>query len=255
MQRLFGIVSLGIIFGLACSGDDDSPTDPDPGALPAMMVDDQTVVEGNTVLFPVSINRSTGHAVTFTFSTADGTAIAGSDYMSLTGSDTIPAGEIRTIVLVSTIDDSEDESPEYFTLILNSVAGASVSKSTATATINDNDISGVSFASEVQPLLRTSCSNLACHGNATHSSGMYLGTNANYADVIVARGDNTEIWLGGTDDKVVQSGDSEASTLYRKVDTTRAAPFASRMPSGASALSRAQQLLIRDWIDQGALDN
>ncbi len=365
LQRILGIVGLVIIIGLACSDDDDTPTDPGPGVQPAISVEDQAVVEGNTVLFVIDLDQSTTHAVTFTFSTVDGTAVSGSDYLAVTGSDTIAAGETSTTILVPTVDDSDVEAAETFSILLNSVAGASVAKSTATATINDNDFivlptiaiadqsvtegqsvlfdvtlnktaeqlvtfsffssdgtatpgvdylavsstdsisvgqdattilvptlddatletpeaftltitsiigatptdssavaiiydndaTGVSFSNEVQPLLRTSCANIACHGGALPGGDMYLGTNANYVDVRDAAGPNTGIWSGSPDSLVVQPGNSNGSTLYRKVDTTGTIPFASRMPLGASPLSREQQLLIRDWIDQGAPDN
>jgi hypothetical protein len=254
MRRIFGILILIILFGSACSDDNETPTD--PGVQPAVSVGDQTVAEGNTVLFGVTLDQSTTHAVTFTYSTSDGTATAGADYYAAAGSDTIPAGQTSATILVPTIDDSEFEPTETFTFILNSVAGASVAKSTGTATINDNDVSGVSFATDIQPLLRTSCANLACHGGSFPGGNMYLGSNAEYADVINATGDNTALLPGSSDGKVIQVGNSAASTLYTKVDTTAAVPFGSRMPSGgASPLSRAQQVLLRDWIDQGAQDN
>jgi len=249
MQRFLGIVSLVSTLGLACSGDDGTPTDPPPEVQPAISVGDQTVAEGNTVLFGISLDQSTTHAVTFTFSTANGTALAGSDYYAASGSDTIAAGQISTTVLVPTIDDLDVETAETFTLILNSVTGASVANSTATATINDNDISGVRYSTQVQPLLRTSCAKLGfCHGGSLPGGGVFLDTTASYDNVISATG---SIITGGL---VVIPGNSAASTLYTQT-TDDYSPAISRMPKGFPALSPAQQQLIRDWIDQGAQDN
>ena len=57
----------------------------------------------------------------------------------------------------------------------------------------------------------------------------------------------------GFNGKAVIAGDGENSNLYRKV--TNSPTFGSRMPVNGDTLTTAQQQLIKDWIDQGALDN
>jgi len=241
---VFALV-LAVLF-LGCSGD-DNPTTPEP--QPAISVQDQTVVEGNTVLFQVRLDRTTDHGVTFAYGTIAGTALAGSDYNAVSGNDTIPTGQTSVTILVPTIDDSEIESSESFSFVLSSVAGAQVSRGLATGTITDNEVTIVSFASQVRPLLQTSCAKSGfCHGSlSTPGGGLYLGTTVTYTTVINATGNNT----GGL---VVQPGNSAASTLYTK--TTATPPFPSQMPQdGPPYLSLTNQGLIRDWIDQGAQDN
>jgi len=228
-----------------CSKDDASTT---PEPQPAVSVRDQSVVEGNTALVNVELNHSTSHLVIFSFATlGDSTATSGSDYTSASGTDTIPVGQTSATILVSTIDDSEVETAESFSLVLSAVSGAEVARALAVCTITDNDVAGVSFVTQVKPLLQGSCAKLGfCHGGAFPGGGMFLDTSATYANVMSATGNVT----GGP---VVVAGNSTSSTLYTK--TTDSWTFGSRMPQGAAPLSLTQQALIRDWIDQGAQDN
>jgi hypothetical protein len=206
------------------------------------------VVEGNTALVNVELNHSTSHLVIFSFATLDdSTATSGSDYSAASGTDTIPVGQTSAAILVSTIDDSEVETAESFSLVLSAVSGAEVARALAVCTITDNDVAGVSFVTQVKPLLQGSCAKLGfCHGGA-FAGGLFLGVPVTYAAVVDATGNST----GG---KVVVPGSSATSTLYTK--TTASPPFSSQMPQdGPPFLNLTQQALIRDWIDQGAQDN
>jgi len=234
---------------LGCSGGDDNTTDPvDP--TPAISIADQMAIEGNTLLFAVSLDQVTSHAVVYSFTTTDITATAPDDYTATSGVDTIVAGEIGATILVTSVDDSEAEATETFSVSLTSTTGATMARSLAIGTITDNDPTGVSFATQVQPLLRTSCGKLqTCHGGALPGGDMFIDTSADYANVISATGQNLS--GGGL---VVVPGNSAASTLYTQTTDNYNTAF-SRMPKGFSALSLEQQNLIRDWIDQGAQDN
>ena len=62
----------------------------DDDAQPTISIDDVTVTEGNTgtvnANFTVSLSSASGQTVSVGYSTADGTAIAGSDYVAIGGS-------------------------------------------------------------------------------------------------------------------------------------------------------------------------
>ena len=102
----------------------------------------------------------------------------------------------------------------------------------------------VSFASDVRPILVASCAISACHGSAPIQSGLNMGT-ATWTQIRAASGN-----VGGL---VVVAGNASSSNLYLK--TTTNPPFNARMPLTGGFLSTTQQNLIRDWINQGALDN
>jgi len=245
------VIILPMVMGASCS-DDDSGTSP-VNPTPRLSITDESVVEGDTYLFAVSLDRAAPARVTFSYATSDVTAQAGSDYTAASGSDTIAAGQQSATIMVMSTDDTQDEINETFALRLSSVRGASVADSVGIGTIVDNDNLLVSFATQVQPLLRTSCANVACHGGSLPGGNLYLGTQVTYDTLINATGVNTFVWLPSTNGKIVQPGNSPISTLYLK--TTSSPPFPSRMPQTGGYLTTAQQNLIRDWIDQGASDN
>jgi len=241
---------LALISGLlSCSDDRQSPNEPEP--QPVLSISDRSVDEGSTCLFTVSLDRAATIRVTYAFATQDITASAGSDYTAQSGADTIDAGQLSASILVPTSIDALSESDETFRVVISSVTGAAASDSVGIGTIVNT--SDVSFSAQVQPLLRTSCASVACHGGSFPGGDFYTGTNVDYATLIAATGTNTALLPGSPDGKVIQPGNSGISTLYTK--TTATPPFGSRMPSAASPLNTAQQNLIRDWIDQGALNN
>lgn len=242
---------LTLMWGLtSCSDDRRSPDGPEP--LPSLSVSDRTVAEGNTCLFNVSLDRTATSAVAFAYATHDITAIAGSDYTARSGSDTIDVGETSIGILVPTSTDAVSETNETFELVVSTVVGATVSDSVGLGTIvNAGD---VSFSAQVQPLLKTSCAKTSCHAGPILQGGLNLGSNADYATVIAATGNATAVVYPSTGGLVVQPGNSSISTLYLKLSATP--PFGTWMPPTLpSPLPEEQRNLIRDWIDQGALDN
>ncbi|KAM3959342.1 sodium/calcium exchanger 3 [Aphomia sociella] len=82
--------------------------------------------------------------ITVQYTTEDGTAEAGSDYVAANGSLIFRHGETEKTFSVQVIDDDVFEEDEYFYVRLSSPKGASLaSPSTATVVILDDDHSGV----------------------------------------------------------------------------------------------------------------
>ncbi len=109
----------------------------------------------------------------------------------------------------------------------------------------DSGVDTVSFASDVQPILNSSCALTGCHIDGMSAGGFSLGTlgNSTYSATRNGTGDNGAI---------IVAGSGSTSNLYLK--TTSSPPFGGQMPVGGSITS-AQQLILKNWIDQGALDN
>jgi len=126
-------------------------------APPEVSIADVSMSEGDSgtteFTFTLSLDGpAPSGGVTFDIATADGTAVAGSDYVaqSLT-SRTIPAGAVSTPFTVAVNGDTEFEPDETFFVNISNVVGATVSRGQATATINNDDLapptlSGVSPA-------------------------------------------------------------------------------------------------------------
>ena len=109
------------------------------GSLPTLSIADAAVGEGGTGRFAVTLSRASTETVTVDFQTSDGTAKAGSDYTTKTGTLTFLAGQTTTTVSVSTVDDDAQEETEAFTVALSNPTGATLDDDTGTGTITDDD--------------------------------------------------------------------------------------------------------------------
>jgi ribosomal protein L35AE/L33A len=102
-----------------------------------------TVTEGNSgaqnATFTVTLSPAAAQAVTVTFATADGSALAGSDYTATSGTLTFDPGVTSRTVIVPILGDTRDEPAETFTVVLGTATGATIGSGTGTGTIVDND--------------------------------------------------------------------------------------------------------------------
>ena len=107
--------------------------------------DAEAAEDGGNVEFTVSISAAAGEEVTVDYATSNGTATAGQDYTSTTGTLTFAANSVasQTISVPVTDDAVDEEEEETFTLTLSNVQGASLSGGgstlAVTGTITDDD--------------------------------------------------------------------------------------------------------------------
>ena len=94
---------------------------------------------GQTIGFAVSLSRAASGTVTVDYATSDGTATAGEDYSSTSGTLTFAAGETAKTVSVPVLDDVIDEGQETFTLRLSNATGARIADAEATGTVSNGD--------------------------------------------------------------------------------------------------------------------
>lgn len=113
----------------------------DNEAPPTITVSDASANESaSTIKFNVSLNRQSTLPTTFTYSTVNGSATAGSDYTAVASSQlTIPAGQTTGEISINLINDSTSEANETFTLSLTNPTNASLQNSISTGTIVDDD--------------------------------------------------------------------------------------------------------------------
>jgi chitinase len=118
--------------GIGTIYDNEGPT--------AVIVTDASAGEAaGTMSFSVLLTSGSVGSVTMDYATADGTAVAGSDYTSKTGSLTFTTGQTSKSVSVTIASDALSENDETFTLSVSNVVGAAVTASTGTGTIADDD--------------------------------------------------------------------------------------------------------------------
>jgi hypothetical protein len=115
--------------------------DEDPA--PTVSIDDVSVTEGNSgtknVTFTVRLSVASGKSITVDYATADGTAVAGSDYVAKTGTLTFNAGIITRTFTVAIMGDRVRESTETFIVNLANPTNAILGDAQAVCTIVDND--------------------------------------------------------------------------------------------------------------------
>ena len=108
----------------------------------------------------------------------------------------------------------------------------------------------VSFSAQVLPILNTNC--FRCHrdGGQADLAGIELSlVPEDSYDALVGQPSQLDPTLTH-----VIPGDSEASLLYLIISSD-SPPIGTRMPQGEAPLSPSDISLVRDWIDQGALNN
>ena len=108
--------------------------------FPSVSVADTVVVEdAGHATFTVKLSEASKLAATLRYSTSDGTAEAGADYLMTGGALTFEPGVTKRTINVPVLEDELDEEDETFTFSLEDPVGAVLADGAATGTIVDND--------------------------------------------------------------------------------------------------------------------
>ncbi len=115
--------------------------------MPTVSIANATVAEGNSgttnAAFTVTLSKASTKTVSVGYSTANGTATAGSDYTATTGTLTFAPGVISQKVNVAVTGDTTVEANETFTVKLANATNATLATATATGTITNDDATPV----------------------------------------------------------------------------------------------------------------
>lgn len=164
-----------------------------------LSVNDVTITEGDTgtktLRFAVTRSGSTSAPASVRVATANGTAKAGTDYTALPSTlVSFAAGEKAKTLAVAVTGDTAVESSETFHLKLTSPVGATLSDTSGTATIIDNDspprfvprtFFSLGYASVVEGISGTRSAVLTVRraGDTTGSSSLHYATQDGTADI------------------------------------------------------------------------
>ena len=111
--------------------------------IPSLSVNDITNSEGNTATSTgyayVSLSAPSYQPITFTYSTANGTALAGSDYAASSGTLTINPGLTGLSFPITLYGDITPEPTKAFYVNVSSVTNATLARSQGTVTIANDD--------------------------------------------------------------------------------------------------------------------
>ncbi|MGH2416009.1 MAG: Calx-beta domain-containing protein, partial [Microcystaceae cyanobacterium] len=130
--------------------------------LPQLSINNLSLVEGQTAnaLVTVQLSASSTQPVTVTYSTANGTAIAGSDYTSKSGTLTFNPGETSKAISIAIVDNNIPEPDETFKVNLSNATNATISDNQAVVTLSDT------LTSSVTTTLPATVENLTLLGTA-----------------------------------------------------------------------------------------
>jgi hypothetical protein len=111
---------------------------------PTISINDVMLNEGNSgttvYTFTISLSGPSYEPVSVNFATADGTATAGSDYTSKTGTAMIAAGSTSTSITVNATGDATNEASETFNVGLSTpTVGYAIADATGVGTITNDD--------------------------------------------------------------------------------------------------------------------
>ena len=106
----------------------------------------------------------------------------------------------------------------------------------------------VSFARDIQPIFNDKC--VSCHNLNTFAGGLNLSEGVAYKSLVNAKSDQSTRYY-------VSPGSPDNSYLVNKLLGTQSnvGGLGARMPLGGPVLPDSQITLIRQWINQGALNN
>jgi hypothetical protein len=114
-----------------------------PPTLPSISISDVVVPEGNsgtmTARFTVTLSTTSAQTVTVAYATANGTATAGSDYVSASGTLTFAPGTTTQEITVVVSGDTLNEPNETFFVNLSAPTNATLADAQGVGTINNDD--------------------------------------------------------------------------------------------------------------------
>lgn len=88
-----------------------------------------------SAVFLVRLSKPSAQTVTVAYATAAGTATAGSDFTSVSGTISFSPGKTLAQVIVPVADNSAGEKEEQFTLVLSSPSNATLANTTGKCVI------------------------------------------------------------------------------------------------------------------------
>ena len=140
-----GIVLLSVLLISACNGSGSGSSDETASGteLPTLSIASANATEGDsgtvTMIFVVTLSKSSTDIVTVNYSTSDGSATAGIDYQTSNGGLQFAPGDTIQNISVAIQGDTDVEANETLTMTLSSPTNATLLQASATGTIDNDD--------------------------------------------------------------------------------------------------------------------
>jgi Calx-beta domain/FG-GAP-like repeat/Domain of unknown function (DUF4214) len=154
--------------------DDDPP--------PAASIGDVTLAEGDAgakqASFNVSLSAASGKPISISYATADGTAVAGTDYQAAAGTVTFSPGQTTRTISVAVNGDTGVEPDETFFVNLSNPVNVTLSDAQGQGVITDDDTVLLQFS---QATYAASEGGHFVNVNVTRAGGASLTVGVDYA--------------------------------------------------------------------------
>lgn len=110
---------------------------------------------------------------------------------------------------------------------------------------------GSTLSNDVQPIFSSKCAFSGCHGGTSPQQDQNLSTGLAYSNVVNVPSMEVPSLVR------IRPGQPDSSYLIHKINGTQAlvGGFGGRMPLGDQPLSAIEIQTIREWVQNGALDN
>lgn len=146
------------------------------GALAQLSIGNASATEGSALIFTVTRSGVTTSAVSASYATSNGTAVAGSDYTAASGTVSFSAGQTSKTITVNTINDSTFEPTETMTVTLsNPSGGATITSATGTGTILDDDDTVIQLTGNNLAVLPAHQPTYSCNFQSIPHTGVMWG--------------------------------------------------------------------------------
>lgn len=137
-------VNIANVTGAFVNGSQGSGVIVNDDPVPSVSINGFSVVEGNSGAtvrnFVITLDAPSGQPVSIDAATANGTAIAGTDYNATAAPFEFQPGETTKSFPVTILGDTTPESDESFTAVLSGALNVTIATGTATATIINDDV-------------------------------------------------------------------------------------------------------------------
>ncbi len=127
----------------------NTDTDSDPIIATTLSIGPVSEVEGtggnNDLVFTVTASPTPQTLVEVDYASSSGSATAGSDYTSVTGTLTFASGQASRVIRVPVVTDNVVEGSETLTMTLSGATNAAINVASATGTLSNDDTATLSL--------------------------------------------------------------------------------------------------------------
>ena len=198
-----------------------------------LAIGDASAVEGDLLRFIMGLTCPAPVAVTYNYTTINGTASAPANYTALSGTGIINAGQSADTILVTTIDDAITNSTRTMSLSISSPSRYTISRSNGVGSIFDNDAAPL-------PTVSLSANPTAFPAGGGITTLSWISTNA----------DSVVIVIQGSGQRVTGSGPANGSTSTALTATTNYVATAYKLPNTDSSQVTVYVATVRIKFEQ-----